>query len=97
MKVDTVLLHKLAGLSRLEIPESAQEDLIRDLQRMVNFIELLQEVEVDGLDPMISPADHAFNGGMDLPEPPLDRDRMLEHAPDRHGPFFRLPKVVEKG
>lgn len=97
MNVDKVLLKKLAGLARLDIPESAEDGLIRDLQQMVNFIEQLQEVEVDGIEPMISPADHAFNGVPDKPEPPLERDRMLDHAPDRQGPFFRLPKVVEKG
>lgn len=97
MKVDRDLLKKLATLSRLEIEEEAEAGLISDLQQMVTFIEQLQQVEVEGVEPMISPVQHAFNGVADLPEPSLDQDRMLQQAPDRQGPYFRLPKVVEKG
>lgn len=97
MKVDRELLKKLATLARLDIPEEAEEGLISDLQQMVTFIEQLQEVEVEGVEPMISPVQHPFNGVADVAEPALDRDRMLNQAPDRQGPFFRLPKVVEKG
>lgn len=97
MKVDRELLKKLAVLARLEIPEEAEEGLISDLQQMVTFIEQLQEVEVEGVEPMISPVHHPFNGTADVAEPALDRDRMLNQAPDRQGPFFRLPKIVEKG
>lgn len=96
MKVDRELLKKLATLARLEIPEEAEDGLISDLQQMVTFIEQLQEVEVGGIEPMISPVYHSFNGSPDVAEPALDRDRMLNQAPDRQGPFFRLPKVVEK-
>lgn len=97
MKVDQALLKKLATLARLEIPEGAEAGLISDLQQMVTFIEQLQEVEVEGIEPMISPVQHPFNGVPDVAEPALDRDRMLKQAPDRQGPYFRLPKVVQKG
>ncbi len=96
MKVDEAMLNRLATLARLEIPAEERARLIRDLQQMVNFVEQLQQVDVTGIAPMISPLDHAFNGVDDIPEPPLDRDRMLTQAPDRNGPYFRLPKVVDK-
>ncbi|MDP5170164.1 MAG: Asp-tRNA(Asn)/Glu-tRNA(Gln) amidotransferase subunit GatC [Bacteroidia bacterium] len=96
MNVNEALLVKLASLARLEIPEESKEGLLQDLQQMLDFVEHLQEVEVEGVSPMISPGEAFFNGVADIPEPPLDRERMLGQAPDRHGPFFRLPKVVNK-
>ncbi len=96
MKIDEALLERLAHLARLDIPAEARPAVQRDLQQMLNFVERLQEISVEGASPMISPIEHSFAGTPDEPAEAMDREAMLSQAPDRQGPYFRLPKVVNK-
>ncbi len=96
MKLDITLLDQLAELARLDIQDDQKEGLLEDLQRMLDFVQQLQSVEVEGVEPMVSPFETFFNGVADIPEPPLDRERMLNQAPDREEGYFRLPKIVDK-
>lgn len=96
MNVNEEMLNRLAALARLDIAPERKPALIRDLQKMLDFVEQLREVDAEGVPPMVSPCEAPYLGNADIPEPPLEREPLLRQAPDREGPYFRIPKVVDK-
>ena len=53
MKIDNELVDRLAELSKLEFDEQAKEGLKKDLQKILNLVEKLEEINVDGVEPLI--------------------------------------------
>ena len=56
MAIDDAALDKLAFLARLELPESTRDSVRADLERMLGFVDALQQADVDGIEPMAHPA-----------------------------------------
>ena len=59
MEVNDALLDKLANLARLDIEPAERENLKQDLQRMISFVEKLQELNMGGTDPQLHMTDAA--------------------------------------
>lgn len=96
MKITDELLDKIARLSRLEIPEEEREDLKKDFQKMLNFVDKLQEVDTQDVEPLVHMTDSANRLREDIPQGNLDREAILRNAPDADAPYFRVPKILDK-
>jgi aspartyl-tRNA(Asn)/glutamyl-tRNA(Gln) amidotransferase subunit C len=94
-KVDKALLEKLAHLARLEFDEKKAEEMLNDLNKMVDWVDKLKEVDVEGVEPLTTMAHEPCPLAEDIPQPPLDRETALKNAPRREGNFFSVPKVIE--
>ncbi|MGF1552774.1 MAG: Asp-tRNA(Asn)/Glu-tRNA(Gln) amidotransferase subunit GatC [Paracoccaceae bacterium] len=99
MSIDAETVSKVARLARIGVAEEEREALARDLASILDWVERLQAVDVDGVEPMASvnalPAPRredrvtAAEGEEGL------RDAILGCAPDAREGFFAVPKVVE--
>ena len=86
---------KVAHLSRIAVADAALPELAARLDGILKFMEQLNEVDVEGVEPMTSVtpmrlkrrADMVSDGGM--------ADLILANAPDAREGFFAVPKVVE--
>ncbi len=88
---------KVASLSRLALDapalDSARDDLLAVLKHVAN----LQNLDVEGVEPMPRPHDTVNRLADDEPGPTLDRDVLLAMAPKTEGPFIAVPKVLGEG
>lgn len=96
MQITDELLQKLASLSKLEIPDAEIAHLRGDFQRMLDFIDKLQEVDTRDVSPLIHITDEVNRLRSDEPEAPLSQEDVLQNAPARNGNYFLVPKVVKK-
>jgi aspartyl-tRNA(Asn)/glutamyl-tRNA(Gln) amidotransferase subunit C len=95
MKIDKDTLNKIAHLSRLEISEKDTDQILKDMNNIVAFVEKLNEVNTDGVEPLTTMS-HEINAlREDEVKPHLDHNRALKNAPKKDEDYFRVPKVLE--
>jgi aspartyl-tRNA(Asn)/glutamyl-tRNA(Gln) amidotransferase subunit C len=95
MKIDKQTLDKLAHLSRLEIKEENEATMLKDLSNIVTFIEKLNEVNTDGVEPLTTMSQEINALREDEPGGHLTHEEVLKNAPAKDKDFFRVPKVIE--
>jgi aspartyl-tRNA(Asn)/glutamyl-tRNA(Gln) amidotransferase subunit C len=95
MKVDKETLDKIAHLARLEFDEKDSEKMIKDLGNIISFVEKLNEVNTDGVEPLTTMS-HEINAlREDEVKLHLDHDIALKSAPKKDSDYFRVPKVLD--
>ncbi len=96
MKITDELLNKIAQLAKLQIPDEEREALRHDFQKMLDFVDKLQEVNTADVAPLIHMTAEVNRLREDQPEGEIDRESVLRNAPDADGVYFRVPKVLDK-
>ena len=96
MEVNDALLDKLADLARLEIEPAERQGLKQDLQRMISFVEKLQELDSGDAKPQLHMTDEINVLREDIVQGSVSREEGLKNAPDTDGVFFKVPKVIRK-
>ena len=95
MEIDTETVLKIARLSRIKINESESADIQKDLNRIVEFVKKLGEIDIDGID--------EFNFGKtnieDMRKDSVtiydNTDDILKNTKNKNQDFFTVPKIVE--
>jgi aspartyl-tRNA(Asn)/glutamyl-tRNA(Gln) amidotransferase subunit C len=95
MSVDTATVRHIAKLARIAVSDAEAEALVPELNNILGWVEQLQEVDVEGVEPMTAVIpntlrlrdDQVTDGGI--------RDAVLANAPVAELGFFAVPKVIE--
>ena len=95
MEIDTETVLKIARLSRIRINEGESADIQEDLNRIVEFVKKLGEIDIDGID--------EFNFGKtnieDMRKDSVtiydNSDDILKNTKNKNQDFFTVPKIVE--
>ena len=95
MEIDTETVVKIARLSRIRINEGESADIQKDLNRIVEFVKKLGEIDIDGID--------EFNFGKtnieDMRKDSVtiydNTDDILNNTKNKNQDFFTVPKIVE--
>jgi aspartyl-tRNA(Asn)/glutamyl-tRNA(Gln) amidotransferase subunit C len=95
MSVDAATVRRIAHLARIAVAEDEVEDLRGELNAILAFVEQLQEVNVDDVEPMTSVTPMAMKKRADKVTDGGIRDDVLKNAPATEDGFFLVPKVVE--
>ncbi len=96
MKFDDVMLQKLEKLSMLKIEEGKREGMIEELEKIVSFVDILGELDTEGLDPSFTTLDSGTPMREDTPkEDPQIREIIIENAPDAKDDYFVVPSIIE--
>ena len=95
MAIDAAPVRKVARLARIAEPEARIEPLARELSGIMDWIEQLAEVDIEGVEPMTSAVSQPAPLRDDVVTEGGDPERVLANAPRRAGDFFVVPKVVE--
>jgi len=95
MKVDNELIDKLARLSKLEFDDESKEAIKKDLSRMLEFVDQLNELDTEGVEPLIHVNEETNKYREDAVTEKLDQKEALKNAPEHDGFYFKVPKVVE--
>jgi aspartyl-tRNA(Asn)/glutamyl-tRNA(Gln) amidotransferase subunit C len=95
MQVDDALIEKLAELSMLRFTPEEKEEIKADLQKMIGFINKLQELDTTGVEPLMHMSDEVNVLREDVAGPML-REEALKNAPHHDAHYFKVPKVIKK-
>lgn len=95
MSIDTETARRVAHLARIEVAEEDLDTLAGELSGILGFMEQLNEVDVEGVEPMTSVTPMRLKRREDAVTDGDMTDRILKNAPDAREGFFAVPKVVE--
>jgi len=95
MAVDADTVRRIAHLARIAVAEEEVEDLKRELNAILAFVEQLTEVNVDGVQPMTSVIPMEMKKRVDEVTDGNIADDIVRNAPAKEDHFFLVPKVVE--
>jgi aspartyl-tRNA(Asn)/glutamyl-tRNA(Gln) amidotransferase subunit C len=97
MEVNDALVDKLAHLARLQFEASEKEEIKKDLQKMIAFVEKLNELDTTGVDPLLHMTDEINVLREDEVKGSITREAALKNAPLHDEQFFKVPKVIKNG
>ncbi|WP_428511464.1 Asp-tRNA(Asn)/Glu-tRNA(Gln) amidotransferase subunit GatC [Roseovarius sp.] len=95
MSIDTATAAKVAKLARIRVEEDDLPALANEFNTILGFIEQLNEVDVEGVEPMVSVTPLRLKRRKDVVTDGGQQDKVLSNAPDAREGFFAVPKVVE--
>lgn len=84
----------VAVLARLSLDEAHLTLMTAQLESILGYIEKISEVDTAGVEPMAHALPLYNVLREDVVEPSLTTEQVLANAPDRDGPFFRVPKIL---
>lgn len=96
MEVNNEMVDKLAHLARLQFNEAEKTAIQKDLQKMIQFVEKLNELDTTGVAPLLHMSDRVNVLREDEVKGSIDRMEGLKNAPLQDGEFFKVPKVIRK-
>lgn len=96
MSIDSQTVKNTAHLARLEFENEEEEKMIVSMNRMIGFVEKLNELNTDGVEPLIYMTDDVNNLREDEVKAPLTQKEVLSNSPKHDSDYFKVPKVVEK-
>ncbi|EPX81170.1 Asp-tRNA(Asn)/Glu-tRNA(Gln) amidotransferase subunit GatC [Litoreibacter arenae] len=95
MSIDTATAARVAKLARIAVPQEDLPKLADELSGILDFMEQLNEVNVDGVEPMTSVTPQRLKRREDVVTDGNQQKAVLANAPDAREGFFAVPKVVE--
>lgn len=95
MSIDQTTAARMAKLARIKVEEDALPELADAFNAILGFIEQLNEVDVEGVEPMTSVTPQRLKQRADEVTDGNQQAAILANAPDAREGFFAVPKVVE--
>ncbi len=89
-------LVRVASLARLKLTDAELDSLTDQLRKLLNYVEMLNEVDIENVDPMPHAADMVNVLREDVVAESLPRKAALANAPKTDGQFFLVPKILEE-
>ncbi|WP_417208060.1 Asp-tRNA(Asn)/Glu-tRNA(Gln) amidotransferase subunit GatC [Antarctobacter sp.] len=95
MSIDIETAARVAKLARIKVESDDLPALAQSFNDILGFIEQLNEVDVEGVEPMVSVTPMRLKRRTDGVTDGNMQDKILSNAPDAREGFFAVPKVVE--
>ena len=96
MEINDTLVDKLAMLSRLHFNETEKASIKNDLEKMIRFVDKLNELDTTGVEPLMHISNNVNMLREDGPVMQWNREEALLNAPLKDEQFFKVPKVISK-
>lgn len=96
MKLSKKEVDKLAHLARLEFSEDEKKSMMEDMDKILKFVDKINELELDDVEPLIYMSDERSVMRKDETSPQVTKDEALRNAPDKDTDYFRVPKVLKR-
>ena len=95
MSIDKETAARVAHLARIRVGDAELPKLAQEFSAILGFIEQLNEVDVEGVEPMTSVTPQRLKRRKDVVTDGNQPEKILANAPDAREGFFAVPKVVE--
>ena len=96
MKIDRATVDKIAHLARLELTEVEKERSIEELSEILSFMEKLNELDTDGVEPLIYMNEAVNVLRPDVVIQEMTREEALQNAPLKNSEYIKVSKVIQK-
>lgn len=96
MKINTDTVDKIAHLARLEFENEGKEQIMKDMNNMLAFIDKLNELDTSTVEPLIYMSDELNVLREDVVKQDITQQEGLKNAPKRDSDYFKVPKMIEK-
>ena len=96
MEVNDAMIDKLAHLARLKFNDAEKQEIKKDLQRMIIFVEKLNELDLEAVEPLLHMSEEVNVLREDEVKGSVSRSEALKNAPSHDDQFFKVPKVIKK-
>ena len=96
MKLNKRLLEKLEKLARLDLSSDEKVEMLKDLSKILDFVDKLNEINTDNIEPLIHPhtTSNIYRNDISLN---MDiKKEILENAPNKNSDYLKVPKVVSQ-
>jgi aspartyl-tRNA(Asn)/glutamyl-tRNA(Gln) amidotransferase subunit C len=95
VNINQNVISKLARLSKLKFNEDEMKLISNDLSKMLDFINQLQDLDTEGIDPLIHMNEEINNWREDKVQGMISQEEALSNSPVKDGTYFKLPKVLD--
>ena len=95
MEFDKKSLLKLGKLARISISDDKLNNLSKDLNSILEFVDQLKEINTDQVDPTSNSLNQALEVRDDKVDNQNSTEDVLDNAPEKEMDFFVVPKVIE--
>lgn len=95
MKLNRKDVEHVALLSRLELSETELDKFTGQLDAILEYIDVLDQVDTSAVEPMAHVLDIRNVMRADVAKPSLPRESALQNAPESENGFFKVPKIME--
>ncbi len=85
----------MANLARLQLSDEEAGNLVKDMNDILGYMELLEQVDTSDIPPLEHVTDAETGFRPDKALPPLDHEEALKNAPDADSDYFRVPRVID--
>ena len=96
MEVNNKLIQDIAKLSKLKFDDSAEEKMKADLEKMLAFVNKLNEIDTEGIDPLIYMSEEVNVLREDKVSEKISQEDALKNAPEKDSDYFKVPTVLKK-
>ena len=95
MTIDLKTIKHISKLSRISVVDEKAKKLVGDMNSIFDFIEKLNELDTDNVEPLTSVAETTLKLRVDEVKSGNIREQVLKNSPDENQDFFVVPRVVE--
>ena len=95
MSTDIQTIRGLAHLARLEFNETKEQEMLSDLNKILNWMYKLNELNTDHVEPLIHMSEEVNVMREDVAQNTVSHEEGLRNAPKKDSDYFRVPKVME--
>jgi aspartyl-tRNA(Asn)/glutamyl-tRNA(Gln) amidotransferase subunit C len=96
MKIDDQLIDHLAKLSKLEFDSESKPELKNNLQKILNLVEKLNELDTENVEPLVYMTENRNILREDVVDMKITKEQALKNAPDKDSDYIKVPKVISK-
>lgn len=96
MSVDSKTVDRIAELARLEFDDAEKQKITKDLNKILDFVQKLEEVDTEGIEPLVYMLEEETAMRKDEVQQEVTQKEALKNAPDKDTDFIRTPKVLNK-
>lgn len=96
MKIDLETVDRIAELARLEFANEAKEEIMADMNNMLAFVDKLNEMDTEGIEPLIFMTEEINAMRSDEVLQEITQAEALSNAPKKDMYYFRVPKVIKQ-
>jgi aspartyl-tRNA(Asn)/glutamyl-tRNA(Gln) amidotransferase subunit C len=96
MKISDEIVDHIAHLSRLEFIGNEKTAIKADLEKIIDFMGKLNELDTQNIEPLIFMSEETNRLREDIPEVSISHEEALKNAPKKDSDYFRIPKVLDK-
>lgn len=96
MNVNDEMVYRIAALARLSVNSNNIEKIKADLNKMINFVEKLKELDTENVEPLKYMCSETNLMRDDVVKTDITKKEAIDNAPDKFSDYFKVPKVLNK-